>query len=240
MQDTPSVLLQIHYSSLVLQYSCITAKRLWVQTHVEFWMFLLPLQKANMPGWVVFSLTSSQHSERLELQFPSLLCFCDFGALLWILHQWTHLLLLKRSELWKLLPFLYKPSDPEVSLCCPLLDAERNWVSSKWKQTVDTQMSSKVRKETRGGGGRGGRLPGMSFLRAIAAALWDSYSTKAKPRFLFLSVVLGYTIASTTPSVTWTHRRRGGGAETEIWETHTASEKRANSTTGRVKGIIWF
>lgn len=112
--------------------------------------------------------------------------------------------------------------------------------SAQWKQTVDTQMSSKVRKETRGGGRRGGRLPGMSFLRAIAAALWDSYSTKAKPRFLFLSVVLGYTIASTTPSVTWTHRRRGGGAETEIWETHTASEKRANSTTGRVKGIIWF
>ncbi len=44
--------------------------------------------------------------------------------------------------------------------------------------------------------------PGMSFLRAMAAALWDSYSTKAKPRFFILSTALGYTITSTTPSVT--------------------------------------
>lgn len=46
-------------------------------------------------------------------------------------------------------------------------------------------------------------LPGRSFRLAIAAALWLSYSTKAKPRFLDLSAALGYTMTSTTPSVTF-------------------------------------
>lgn len=46
-------------------------------------------------------------------------------------------------------------------------------------------------------------VPGMSFLLAMAAALCDSYSMKAKPLFLLLSVELGYMMTSTTPSVTW-------------------------------------
>lgn len=58
-------------------------------------------------------------------------------------------------------------------------------------------------------------VPGISFLRAIAAALWDSYSTKAKPRFLVLSVELGYTITSTTPSVTWTTRAHTTGGRNQ-------------------------
>lgn len=45
-------------------------------------------------------------------------------------------------------------------------------------------------------------LPVISFLRAIAAARWLSYSTKAKPRFFVLSEAEGYTITSTTLSVT--------------------------------------
>ena len=44
--------------------------------------------------------------------------------------------------------------------------------------------------------------PDISFLLAIAAALWHSYSMKAKPLFLFLSWADGYIITSTTPSVT--------------------------------------